>query len=685
MRTPMTARTGSNHLVDGEIRRTPRPANRNPLRRAARHGALAAVAGIFILIIVACLMAINLVQGRREMLNAAVTLRAAAPLASPALLRDRTQRKRFRAGLITAGRELRAARGHIVPWNPILSRAGWMPIVGSELAAAPAISTASLDAVDATLGTLAGLRPSFALLGRPGATSPSMSELTLALSRGSGDFRQAARTAAEGRAAIAGLPSSRNATVDAAVHQLRGDLPALEAATRWLAASPALLGVGQASRELILIQDPRELRATGGFIGASGLVTFRNGAMSRQFGSSVLPHEIQSVPPPAPEMLYTPESAWLFRDSNWSPDFPLSARLARWFYGKDTGQWADGVIAVQTSLAPPLLAITGPVYLPAYGRWVTAGTVATIANQYINGQYHGPMSGGGQDTVRKQFVGDVFAAVLGRLATLPASRWPDLVAVLTRAAMQRTIMLYDHRSAIEAAIRAIHAGGTFAPPNGDMLAIVDDNRSYNKINPYVQERATDTVRIQPNLDMAVTLRIRYHVLPSPANIEGCGPFCGLDGTVHDYQDFLRVFVPNGARITKVRGIDAWKPRSAYGMVQIAGRLLVREGETRLVTIQYHLPANVLQATGFTAYRLTVWHQPGTARRVTVRIEGAGGVRLDGRPAVGLNLRVSSDQRIDLPITGAGAPGTVALPPRVWKDPYIPDIPYVVLTASKRPL
>lgn len=630
-----------------------------------------------LLFVVACslmiLLVIDLFQARQNMLEAAVTLHSSASLTTLASLHKSRSFERIRSTLVTAEGDLTAAQERLLPLNPILSRLGRVPVVGPQLSAAPGLCGTALDATRAAIHLVDGLAPAETVLARTGSPSP-LRVLVPSLGRGAVQFRLARRFADRAQVDVAGLsPHTGDSVLDAVIHQLRVDVPIIVASSRWLAVSPALLGLRGPSTELILVQDPRELRATGGFIGAAGMATLEDGHARIDIGSSVLPHEITSVAPPSPEVLYTPESTWLFRDSNWSPDFPLSARLARWFYGRDTGHWAGGVIAIQSSAVPPLLALTGPVYLPAYSEWVDAGNVAALADRYINGSYHGPSRSGGTDDVRKQFVGAVLAAVLPRIEALPIVRWPSLATLLSRETNQGEILLYDRRPQVEAAIRSIHADGAFLPVRGDMLAIVDDNRSYNKINPYVREQVAYTVRIRPDLTIDASLHIRYHVLPSPSDLEGCS-LCSLTGNTHDYQDFLRVFVPNGAEIETVTGMDLWKPRLAYGMMQVAGRVLAHEGQTHPVTIRYRLPANVFQSTAFQRYRLTVWHQPGTSKQVGVRIEGIHGVHIDGREFVQTNFQSTSDRRIEFSITGAVTPRTIDLPAVMTKDPYVPRLP-----------
>jgi len=619
----------------------------------------------------------QVLAARRHVLLGTHDLRASAKaIGSLSHRQDPATRETVRADLVSAQREFASARSDLQLWSPVLNHLGWVPMVGGQLASASAATEASLYASSAMLHLFDGLAPVWpAVVGHASGTPLSV-RIVAPLQAGHGEFLSAFRDVDRASQALDRLPrNSGNTRFDGAAAQLRENLPTLRVASMWLAAAPMILGAQTPGRYLLVLQDPAELRATGGFIGAAGFVRIYQGSLTTAFTGSALWHEIASVVTPLPEALYTPEAYWTFRDSNWSPHFPLSARLERWFYGEDTGHWADGVINFVDTAAPDILAAVGPVYLPPYHRWVNAGNVAAVAQQYVNGLFKGPSQQGSADTVRKQFFGWVMIASLRRLQTLPLHRWPALGAALARAIARRDIVVYDRRAAVQSVIRASGADGSMVHSAGDFLYVVDDNRSYNKVNPYVHEWAAYNVKIAPNLSLDVTLRVYYHVAPSPRDLEGFGPGSGLWGTKHDYQDFLRVYAPHGAKLQHMSGLQPWAPAPAYGLTQFAGRVLVRSGQTATVTIKYSIPANIFSARDFRRYSLTVQRQPGTnLSSLKVSIRGAGDITLGPRRARSFDrsLGLDRDAHLRLEIHGASEPLIVRLPYRHGPaDPYVP--------------
>lgn len=122
------------------------------------------------------------------------------------------------------------------------------------------------------------------------------------------------------------------------------------------------LGMEYPRRFLIVAQDPRMARPTGGIIRSLGIATAQKGAITDvSFGEVYgIDSQLQvNVIPPEP--IQKTATAWGIHSANWFFDFPLSAQKIAYFYEKSGGKRIDGVIAVNDRLLKRLLAITGPV------------------------------------------------------------------------------------------------------------------------------------------------------------------------------------------------------------------------------------------------------------------------------------------------------------------------------------
>jgi hypothetical protein len=115
------------------------------------------------------------------------------------------------------------------------------------------------------------------------------------------------------------------------------------------------------------------------------------------------------------------------------------------------------------------------------------------------------------------------------------------------------------------------------------------------------------------------------------------------------------------------GASQWAPQQAYGLTQLAGRLLVREGQTRTVTIRYRIPAQAFAGVNADTYRLTVRRQAGsTLRAVRVQVSGPGGT-----PSVTRTLPLSRDPHLAVPMANTSWPASALRQIPVPSDPYVP--------------
>jgi len=73
---------------------------------------------------------------------------------------------------------------------------------------------------------------------------------------------------------------------------------------------------------------------------------------------------------------------WIFRDANWSPDFPTAARAMQSLYETDQGVATDGVIALDDVAVGRLLDALGGVELPDYQMRVTSENFLALVKQY---------------------------------------------------------------------------------------------------------------------------------------------------------------------------------------------------------------------------------------------------------------------------------------------------------------
>jgi len=164
-------------------------------------------------------------------------------------------------------------------------------------------------------------------------------------------------------------------------------LPVLEAATHLAQVAPEMLGRERPVTYLILMQNNHELRATGGFISGVGLIQFSEGKIiTTTFQDSYRVDagcDLSLHPPaPAPLRKYMWAPALVFRDANWSPDFPSSAQVARSIYSLCNGTDVEGVIGIDLDSVDALLRALGPLQPKGYPEPVTSETLLKFVGEY---------------------------------------------------------------------------------------------------------------------------------------------------------------------------------------------------------------------------------------------------------------------------------------------------------------
>ncbi len=127
---------------------------------------------------------------------------------------------------------------------------------------------------------------------------------------------------------------------------------------------PLALPGNEDTRYLIVVNDNNELRPAGGYLQSVGLLTFTgNRLMDQSFTSSKVVDEQSDGSVQSPEIIerLLGDSTWNFSQSNYSSDYPETARQVSWFYDKIYGVKTDGVISINLSFYEKLLGLIGPI------------------------------------------------------------------------------------------------------------------------------------------------------------------------------------------------------------------------------------------------------------------------------------------------------------------------------------
>lgn len=556
-----------------------------------------------------------------------------------------------RADVVT----LREETGVFMGLAPLL---GWVPEYGGDLVAAPHLLALADDLTLAGDVTVDSLAPLLALRDTPADGGSRLPLLVKTVADARAPLEQArtavAHAAAERALIDAGRLSPRTARL---VERLDQALPLLDAGVQGALALPGIMGWPEPRTYLLLAQNDDELRPTGGFITAVGIMRVEGGAIAEmQFKASydVDNFQIPNPVPPTPLYRFMGVELWLLRDSNWSPDYPTSARLARQMYERATGGQVDGVIGVNQHMLQLLVGALGPLAVEGSETPVTdQNLMQYMADAWgANERYSDPEWA----KQHKAFIGRLAGALMAQAQSVSS---PDRLMRLGQSVLtgleRKDLLLYLPESEIMTLLAARGWDGALRPAVQDELLVVEWNAGYTKTNVNVDqalEYRVDLTGEHPVARVQIDYqnRARDKGEPCVINIDW-GPSY-KEQTERCHWSYMRIFAPAGAQLLggathTVPAAATWDQRAYTGTAEVvpdeSGRavfgnyLLVPRAQSASTWFEYALPDTVLapESAG-TRYALYAQKQPGTrGHPLTIEVvlpAGARVVSADPAPA-----------------------------------------------------
>ncbi len=357
---------------------------------------------------------------------------------------------------------------------------------------------------------------------------------------------------------------------------------------------PPVLGSPNERTYLFLLQNNNELRPGGGFIGTYGLLKLHNGEIlslktDNTYNLDEAAKNLPIIPPPEPMQKYLKAKAWYFRDSNWSPDFPTSAKQAIQFYEREGGKKnVDGVIAITPSVISQLLHLVGPITV--YKIEFNSENFTDRLQDYVG---QGFKSYGLTESQRKDIIGVMTTELVNRLLGLPLSEWKDLFLILSQEINHKQFLMYMQDTAVQGILVDQNWGGSIqGNDQQDYVMVVDANLASLKTDSVMRRTYTYEVSAK---DGTATLKVHY---------QHTGKFDWRTSTkISRYNTFVRVYVPSGSTLINSNGAQLRERSNAAGKVTTStelGRTVfgayksIEPGTESDLVLTYKLPEAVLK-------------------------------------------------------------------------------------------
>lgn len=387
-----------------------------------------------------------------------------------------------------------------------------------------------------------------------------------------------------------------------------------------------LLGDRYPHRYLVLLQNDTEARPTGGFIGSYMIIDVNDGYITKTEFHDVYESDGQlkeKISPP--EDIAPVSNNWGLRDSNYSPDFSVSAEKAAWFLQK-TGPSIDTVIAFNQSFLADLLEATGAIDVHGLQASVSKENYQIVLSYIIESKLSGVQE---PKKILSEFIEGFKAKVFS------SNNWEKVLLTFIKGYQQKKLLFYSRNEKVQAMFQDLKMTGQVlaTQPEEDYLNVTAVSVGGNKSDAFIQQNIQHITLVQEDgmLINEVTISRRHNWTGKDLEqwhktLKDFG-FETISEVVKDIlgrgenKALMKIYVPQGTTLLKASGVKNDKEfilekeqillredqeiKKTYFLLPMN----VRPAEETSVTLKYRLP-RPLQFLPADSYKFFVQIQPG---------------------------------------------------------------------------
>lgn len=303
-----------------------------------------------------------------------------------------------------------------------------------------------------------------------------------------------------------------------------------------------VFGSDDFKRYLLVFQNNRELRPTGGFMGSFAVMDIQKGKILNLVVPPGGTYDLQGqlterVKPPTPLLLTN--DRWEFQDANWWPDFPASAQKMAWFYQHGRGSTVDGVIAVNATVFEKLLSIIGPLENEKHDVTLDSATALNALQYKVELDYDKKAN------TPKAIIGDVLNQLLVKLQRGDSSDALKILVAMHSSLQEKEIQAYFTDAKTQNELKAFGWSGEIVSTDDtqDYLLVVNTNIQGQKSDAKIKQEIEHQAEVLPDGTVMDTVVIRRTHTGSVGEM-----FYGKPNI-----SYLRLYVPKGAILVQAGG------------------------------------------------------------------------------------------------------------------------------------
>ena len=378
---------------------------------------------------------------------------------------------------------------------------------------------------------------------------------------------------------------------------------------------PELSGVdNKEAVHLIIFQNTDKLRATGGAFGTYGILKMLNGDIGSfdTYDTYYFDKKTSAgVSVGLPEFVrkYVPNFNNGMQYTNWSPDWPSSARKIQQVYviGQSGMSESDLNYCGQVCEVDSIIAINPKAIIDVMDFVLEGGIkvnnkIYTSDNfiENVENELDAKYSVNG-DQVKKIFMDALQENFKEQVTSASFYKAPLLVASLYDSLERRDIMIYPKSNSARAAAEENDwLGKIKSDVSGDYFMVVDTN--------------IDGIRADKDIDKNISYVVDERDGELFAKLTVVYDSFRAD-FANDYKNYVRFYLPVGSDVVSVNGSgNIYGVNNEYGKTVVETVLTFKAGERTSVSVEYKLPDLIVKLFNEGEYTLYAQKQSGSIVR-----------------------------------------------------------------------